>query len=348
MAEQPKRPQNPWVKSLGLWVVILLVLAVVVTVVQGPSNSSATGSLGYSDFLTKVEEGGVKSVEIRGNEIGGRLTNDEEFRTYNPGDAQLIQKLREKGVKFDAKPEESRSLLGQLFISMLPFVLMVGIWIFVMRQMQNGAGKGAMGFGKSRAKLLTQKEGRVTFEDVAGIDEAREELQEIVEFLKDPSKFNRLGGKIPKGALLVGPPGTGKTLLARAIAGEANVPFFNISGSDFVEMFVGVGASRVRDLFEQGKKNCSLHRIHRRNRRRRPPSVALAWVAVNDEREQTLNQLLVEMDGFESATRASSSSPPPTVPTCSIRRCCDRAVSIGRSSSGVPTSRAARRSLRCT
>ena len=298
MAEQPKRPQNPWIKSLGLWVVILLVLAVVVTVVQGPSTSSAAGSLGYSDFLTKVDDGGVKSVEIRGNEIGGRLTNDDEFRTYNPGDAQLIQKLREKGVKFDAKPEESRSLLGQLLVSMLPFVLMIGIWIFVMRQMQNGAGKGAMGFGKSRAKLLTQKEGRVTFEDVAGIDEARDELQEIVEFLKDPSKFNRLGGKIPKGALLVGPPGTGKTLLARAIAGEANVPFFNISGSDFVEMFVGVGASRVRDMFEQGKKSAPciifIDEIDAVGRSR-----GAGLGGGNDEREQTLNQLLVEMDGFD-------------------------------------------------
>ena len=232
-------PPNPWIKSLGLWVVILLVLAVVVTLVQGPSTATATGKLGYSDFLTKIDDGAVKSVEIRGSEIIGKLTTDEEFTTYNPGDTQLVQHLREKGVRFDAKPEEGRSLLGQLVVTMLPFIIMIGIWMLVMRQMQNGAGKGAMGFGKSRAKLLQQKEGRVTFDDVAGIDEAREELQEIVEFLKDPSKFNRLGGKIPKGALLVGPPGTGKTLLARAIAGEANVPFFNISGSDFVEMFVG-------------------------------------------------------------------------------------------------------------
>jgi len=298
MADQPKRPPNPWVKSLGLWVVILLVLAVIVTVVQGPSTSSTAGTLGYSEFLNKVDEGGIKSVDIRGAEIGGKLANDEDFRTYNPGDAQLIERLRTKGVKFDAKPEESRSLLGQLFISMLPFVLMIGIWIFVMRQMQNGAGKGAMGFGKSRAKLLTQKEGRVTFDDVAGIDEAREELQEIVEFLKDPSRFNRLGGKIPKGALLVGPPGTGKTLLARAIAGEANVPFFNISGSDFVEMFVGVGASRVRDMFEQGKKSAPciifIDEIDAVGRSR-----GAGLGGGNDEREQTLNQLLVEMDGFD-------------------------------------------------
>ncbi len=293
-----KRPPNPWMKSLGLWVVVLLVLAVVVTLIQGPSTSTAAGQLGYSDFLTKVDEGQVKSVEIRGNELVGKLTSDEEFRTYNPGDAQLVQHLREKNVRFDAKPEEGRSLFGQLLVSMLPFVIMIGIWMLVMRQMQNGAGKGAMGFGKSRAKLLQQKEGRVTFDDVAGIDEAREELQEIVEFLKDPSKFNRLGGKIPKGALLVGPPGTGKTLLARAIAGEANVPFFNISGSDFVEMFVGVGASRVRDMFEQGKKSAPciifIDEIDAVGRSR-----GAGLGGGNDEREQTLNQLLVEMDGFD-------------------------------------------------
>ncbi|MFZ4109758.1 MAG: ATP-dependent metallopeptidase FtsH/Yme1/Tma family protein, partial [Polymorphobacter sp.] len=255
MADNNKRPPNPWIKNLGLWFVILLGLVVVVNVMQRPSGSGGSGSaLAYSDFLTKVDEGAVKSVEIRGAEIVGKTGSDEDFRTYNPGDTDLISRLRSKNVRFDAKPEESRSLLAQLFINILPFVLMIGIWIFVMRQMQNGAGRGAMGFGKSRAKLLVAKEGRVTFDDVAGIDEAREELQEIVDFLKDPGRFHRLGGKIPKGALLVGPPGTGKTLLARAIAGEANVPFFNISGSDFVEMFVGVGASRVRDMFEQGKK----------------------------------------------------------------------------------------------
>ncbi len=293
-----KRPPNPWIKSLGLWVVVLLVLAVVVTLVQGPSTSTAANALGYSDFLTKVDEGGVKSVDIRGSELIGKLTSDEDFRTYNPGDAQLVQHLRDKNVRFDAKPEEGRSLLGQLIVTMLPFIIMIGIWMLVMRQMQNGAGKGAMGFGKSRAKLLQQKEGRVTFDDVAGIDEAREELQEIVEFLKDPSKFNRLGGKIPKGALLVGPPGTGKTLLARAIAGEANVPFFNISGSDFVEMFVGVGASRVRDMFEQGKKSAPciifIDEIDAVGRSR-----GAGLGGGNDEREQTLNQLLVEMDGFD-------------------------------------------------
>jgi len=296
---QNKRPPSPWMKNLGLWVVILLGLAVVVNLMQGDSSSRSGDTVAYSDFLARIDDGAVRSVEIRGEEIVGRTSNDEQFRTFNPGDTQLIERLRTKGVRFDAKPEESRSLLSQLFFNMLPFVLMIGIWIFVMRQMQNGAGRGAMGFGKSRAKLLVQKEGRVTFDDVAGIDEAREELQEIVDFLKDPSRFSRLGGKIPKGALLVGPPGTGKTLLARAIAGEANVPFFSISGSDFVEMFVGVGASRVRDMFEQGKKSAPciifIDEIDAVGRSR-----GAGLGGGNDEREQTLNQLLVEMDGFDA------------------------------------------------
>ena len=299
---EPKRPPSPWLKSLGLWAAILLALVVVVNVIQGPSSSATGTVLAYSDFLTKVDEGGVKGIEFRGGEIQGKTQADEAFRTTIPplGDPTLIQKLREKGVRFDAKAEEQRGFLAQLLLSMLPFVLMIGIWIFVMRQMQNGGGRGgAMGFGKSRAKLLVPKEGRVTFDDVAGIDEAREELQEIVEFLKDPQKFNRLGGKIPKGALLVGPPGTGKTLLARAIAGEANVPFFNISGSDFVEMFVGVGASRVRDMFEQAKKSspCIIF-IDEIDAVGRSRGAGLG--GGNDEREQTLNQLLVEMDGFDA------------------------------------------------
>lgn len=298
----PKRPPNPWIKSLGLWAAILLALVVVVNVIQGPSTSATGAVLAYSDFLTKVDEGSVKGIEFRGGEIQGKDQADVSFRTTIPplGDPTLIQKLREKGVRFDAKPEEQRGFLAQLLLSMLPFVLMIGIWIFVMRQMQNGGGRGgAMGFGKSRAKLLVPKEGRVTFDDVAGIDEAREELQEIVEFLRDPQKFNRLGGKIPKGALLVGPPGTGKTLLARAIAGEANVPFFNISGSDFVEMFVGVGASRVRDMFEQAKKSspCIIF-IDEIDAVGRSRGAGLG--GGNDEREQTLNQLLVEMDGFDA------------------------------------------------
>jgi cell division protease FtsH len=300
MSEGPnKRPPSPWIKNLGLWMVILLGLAVVVNLMQGGSSSRSGDTVAYSDFLARVDDGAVRSVEIRGDEIIGRTSGDEQFRTFNPGDTQLIERLRTKGVRFDAKPEESRSLVAQLFFNMLPFVLMIGIWIFVMRQMQNGAGRGAMGFGKSRAKLLVQKEGRVTFDDVAGIDEAREELQEIVDFLKDPGRFSRLGGKIPKGALLVGPPGTGKTLLARAIAGEANVPFFSISGSDFVEMFVGVGASRVRDMFEQGKKSAPciifIDEIDAVGRSR-----GAGLGGGNDEREQTLNQLLVEMDGFDA------------------------------------------------
>ena len=300
MSEGPnKRPPSPWLRNLGLWLVILIGLAVAVNLMQGSGSSSSAGTIAYSDFLARVDDGAVKSVEIKGDEIVGKTSSDEEFKTYNPGDNVLIERLRQKGVRFDAKPEESRSLLAQLFFNMLPFILMIGIWIFVMRQMQNGAGRGAMGFGKSRAKMLVQKEGRLTFDDVAGIDEAREELQEIVDFLKDPSRFSRLGGKIPKGALLVGPPGTGKTLLARAIAGEANVPFFTISGSDFVEMFVGVGASRVRDMFEQAKKNAPciifIDEIDAVGRHR-----GAGLGGGNDEREQTLNQMLVEMDGFDA------------------------------------------------
>ncbi len=301
MADNNKKPPAPWMKNLGLWFVILLGLVVVVNVMQSPSRSGGAGtSLAYSDFLTKVDEGGIKTVEIRGSEISGKTASDEDFRTYNPGDDKLVDRLRGKNVRFDAKPEEGRSFLSTILVNMLPIVLMVGIWIFVMRQMQGGGGRGgAMGFGKSRAKLLVPKEGRVTFDDVAGIDEAREELEEIVEFLKDPAKFHRLGGKIPKGALLVGPPGTGKTLLARAIAGEANVPFFNISGSDFVEMFVGVGASRVRDMFEQAKKSSPciifIDEIDAVGRHR-----GAGVGGGNDEREQTLNQLLVEMDGFDA------------------------------------------------
>ena len=297
MSDQKPRLPNPWAKSLALWVIIALVLVVVWSVFNVPTSNSQVTQLPYSDFLAKVEEGSVREVQITGPDIAGRLTNDQVFRTYAPQDPDLINRLRERGVRFDAKPEEQRSLLSAILINMLPFVLILGIWIFVMRQMQNGAGRGAMGFGKSRAKMLTEKHGRVTFEDVAGIDEAREELEEIVDFLKDPGKFHRLGGKIPKGALLVGPPGTGKTLLARAIAGEANVPFFSISGSDFVEMFVGVGASRVRDMFEQAKKSAPciifIDEIDAVGRHR-----GAGLGGGNDEREQTLNQLLVEMDGF--------------------------------------------------
>jgi len=298
----PKKPNQPWGKSLALWVIILLVLGVVVLnfgggATRGSGGGGANDAIAYSEFLSKVEDGSVSKVEIRGPVIEAVLSNNETVHTYNPGDSELVKTLRAKGVHFDAAPEEGRSLLSAILVNLLPFVVLLGIWVFVMRQMQNGAGRGAMGFGKSRAKMLTEKSGRVTFDDVAGIDEAREELEEIVEFLKDPTKFSKLGGKIPKGALLVGSPGTGKTLLARAIAGEAGVPFFSISGSDFVEMFVGVGASRVRDMFEQAKKSAPciifIDEIDAVGRHR-----GAGLGGGNDEREQTLNQLLVEMDGF--------------------------------------------------
>jgi cell division protease FtsH len=295
-----RKPPSPLVRNILMWAGILLALVLLVQLFQGPSERRTAGEeIAYSEFLAKVDSGQVKEAAIAGRQISGKLSNDQAFRTYNPGDMQLIERLRDKNVKFDAVPEDRPSLLQQVIVGALPFLIMIGIWIFFMRQMQNGQGRGAMGFGKSRAKLLTEKHGRVTFDDVAGIDEAREELQEIVDFLKDPSKFHRLGGKIPKGALLVGPPGTGKTLLARAIAGEANVPFFTISGSDFVEMFVGVGASRVRDMFEQAKKNAPciifIDEIDAVGRHR-----GAGLGGGNDEREQTLNQLLVEMDGFDA------------------------------------------------
>jgi len=294
-----KEPGGNWMKSLAIWAGILLGLVIFVQLMGGGATQ-ARDQIAYSDFLNRVEEGSVKQVIIGKEEITGRTTNNETFRTNSPpSDPQLVQRLRQRGVSFSAAPEPQTSLWVILLYQSLPFLLILGIAFFVMRQMQKNAGSGAMGFGRSKAKLLTEKHGRVTFDDVAGIDEAREELQEIVEFLKDPTKFARLGGKIPKGALLVGSPGTGKTLLARAIAGEANVPFFTISGSDFVEMFVGVGASRVRDMFEQAKKNAPcivfIDEIDAVGRHR-----GAGLGNGNDEREQTLNQLLVEMDGFEA------------------------------------------------
>ena len=291
---------NPWMKSLLIWVGILLALAVVVTMFDGRSTVGQGNTLAYSTFLDKVEEGTVKDVNVSREMITGTLSSGDKFRTYPVQDPQLIPNLRKAGVEVAGKPEESPSIWMVLLYQSLPFLLFLGIAFFVLRQMQKGGGAGgAMGFGKSRAKMLTEKHGKVTFDDVAGIDEAREELQEVVEFLKDPTKFARLGGKIPKGALLVGSPGTGKTLLARAIAGEAGVPFFTISGSDFVEMFVGVGASRVRDMFEQAKKSAPcivfIDEIDAVGRHR-----GAGLGNGNDEREQTLNQLLVEMDGFEA------------------------------------------------
>ncbi|MBC9034715.1 ATP-dependent zinc metalloprotease FtsH [Sphingomonas sp. JC676] len=292
---------NPWMKSLLIWVGILAALALFVTLFDRPGGGQPAGNtIPYSTFLDKVEAGDVKEVNISvGTGVVTGTMTEGKFRTNIPNDPQLTQRLRDKGVVINARPEEQASIWQYILVQSLPFLLFLGIAFFVLRQMQKNSGSGAMGFGKSRARLLTQKEGKVTFDDVAGIDEAREELQEIVEFLKDPSKFARLGGKIPKGALLVGSPGTGKTLLARAIAGEAGVPFFTISGSDFVEMFVGVGASRVRDMFEQAKKSapCILF-IDEIDAVGRSRGAGLG--NQNDEREQTLNQLLVEMDGFEA------------------------------------------------
>jgi len=297
---EEKDPQgNPWVKSLMIWVGILLALVLFVSMFDSSARNQGGDAIAYSEFLNQVEQGSVKSVEIGDDMVTGKFTNGTSFHTFAPKDTGLVDRLAAKNVEFRAKPQEQASLWLILLYNSLPFLALLAIAVFVMRQMQKNAGSGAMGFGKSRARMLTEKQGRVTFDDVAGIDEAREELQEIVDFLKDPSKFARLGGKIPKGALLVGSPGTGKTLLARAIAGEANVPFFTISGSDFVEMFVGVGASRVRDMFEQAKKNAPcivfIDEIDAVGRHR-----GAGLGNGNDEREQTLNQLLVEMDGFEA------------------------------------------------
>jgi cell division protease FtsH len=286
-------------KNIALWLAIALVLVMLFNMFQPATHKAGYNSLAFSEFIAEVEGHQVKEVLIQGKTITGRLADGRSFNTYAPDDPSLVAKLRDSGVRITAAPsDENTPTFWGVLISWFPMLLLIGFWVFFMRQMQAGSGK-AMGFGKSRARLLTEKTGRVTFEDVAGIEEAKQELEEIVEFLKDPQKFTRLGGKIPKGVLLVGPPGTGKTLLARAIAGEANVPFFTISGSDFVEMFVGVGASRVRDMFEQGKKNAPciifIDEIDAVGRHR-----GAGLGGGNDEREQTLNQLLVEMDGFDA------------------------------------------------
>jgi cell division protease FtsH len=288
------RGLSPFYKNLALWLVISLMLIMLFQIFRQPERVSAP--LSYSEFLSMVETGRVVQVTIHGDNISG-ISSQGAFRTYAPKDSELIPLLRSKDVKITAKPEEDSSWF-QVFLSWIPMLLLIGVWIFFMRQMQVGGGK-ALSFGKSRARLMTEVHEKVTFDDVAGIDEAKEELHEIIEFLRDPRKFTRLGGRIPKGVLLVGAPGTGKTLLARAIAGEAGVPFFSISGSDFVEMFVGVGASRVRDLFVQGKKSAPciifIDEIDAVGRHR-----GAGLGGGHDEREQTLNQLLVEMDGFES------------------------------------------------
>jgi cell division protease FtsH len=285
---------SPFYKNLALWLVISLMMVMLFQIFKQPTKSHV--SVSYSDFLSMVESGSIIEVTIQGDNVSGMSTQGP-FKTFAPKDPELITLLRSKGIKISAKPEEDSSWF-HVFLSWVPMLLLIGVWIFFMRQMQIGGGK-ALSFGKSRARLLSDAQERVTFEDVAGVDEAKEELEEIVDFLRDPKKFTRLGGRIPKGVLLMGAPGTGKTLLARAIAGEAGVPFFSISGSDFVEMFVGVGASRVRDLFVQGKKNAPciifIDEIDAVGRHR-----GAGLGGGHDEREQTLNQLLVEMDGFES------------------------------------------------
>ncbi|MCP4780607.1 MAG: ATP-dependent metallopeptidase FtsH/Yme1/Tma family protein [Hyphomicrobium sp.] len=287
-------------QKLAIWVVILVLLAALFNLFNNPAQSQRGKEITYSEFLNAVDEGNVAEVTLAGSRIQGTMRDGAAaFSTYAPQDPTLVERLQKKNIKFRARPSDDDvpSIMSML-LSWFPMLLLIAVWIFFMRQMQSGSGR-AMGFGKSKAKLLTERQGRVTFEDVAGVDEAKDELQEIVEFLRDPQKFQRLGGRIPRGALLVGPPGTGKTLLARAIAGEANVPFFTISGSDFVEMFVGVGASRVRDMFEQAKKNAPciifIDEIDAVGRHR-----GAGLGGGNDEREQTLNQLLVEMDGFEA------------------------------------------------
>jgi cell division protease FtsH len=289
-------------RNIAFWVVLLILVMALFQLFSGNSTTMASRSLSYSEFIQRVDAGQVQSVTLDGERIVIRASDGNTYVAIKPQGEQLTgnltRELIEKGVNVSAEPQAQSGFMSLLSL-WLPFIILIGIWLFFMNRMQGGGRGGAMGFGKSRAKLLTEKQGRITFDDVAGIDEAKEELEEIVEFLRNPQKFSRLGGKIPKGALLVGPPGTGKTLLARAIAGEAGVPFFTISGSDFVEMFVGVGASRVRDMFEQAKKNAPcivfIDEIDAVGRAR-----GVGIGGGNDEREQTLNQLLVEMDGFEA------------------------------------------------
>ena len=285
-------------RNIAFWIVLFLLLIALFNVFSSGRNLSSSQEISFSEFMNQVEKGNVSSVRLDGEKISVKDTSGNIYQVIQPAGASVVNQLQEAGVEIQAIKQEKSGLISSLSL-WLPFILIIGIWIFLMNRMQGGGRGGAMGFGKSKAKLLTEKHGKVTFNDVAGIDEAKDELEEIVEFLKDPQKFGRLGGKIPKGALLVGPPGTGKTLLARAIAGEAGVPFFTISGSDFVEMFVGVGASRVRDMFDQAKKNAPcivfIDEIDAVGRHR-----GAGYGGGNDEREQTLNQLLVEMDGFET------------------------------------------------
>ena len=295
-AMKKNQDMKPFYKNLALWLVICLVMIMVFNVFNNPAGV-AKHEISFSEFIELIDSGQISEVTIQGQNISGTY-GSTSFKTYTPDDPSLVKMLRDKGIRITAKPDDQSPLWQSILISWFPMLLLIGVWIFFMRQMQGGGGK-AMSFGKSRAKLLNEDQKKVTFKDVAGIDEAKVELEEIINFLKEPKKFTRLGGKIPKGVLLVGAPGTGKTLLAKAIAGEAEVPFFSISGSDFVEMFVGVGASRVRDLFIQGKKNAPclifIDEIDAVGRHR-----GAGLGGGHDEREQTLNQLLVEMDGFES------------------------------------------------
>jgi cell division protease FtsH len=287
---------SPFYKNLALWMVIGLIVILLFNLFQ--QKESTRDEISFSEFLKRVDAGEVREVTFRGNAVNGRFSSNESFRTLTPEYPDMVKMLRDRGVKITVKPIDATPSYLAIFLQWIPMLLFIGVWIFFMRQMQGGGAK-ALSFGKARARLISEKQNKVTFKDVAGVDEAKEELREIIEFLKDPPKFQKLGGKIPKGVLLVGPPGTGKTLLAKAIAGEANVPFFSISGSDFVEMFVGVGASRVRDLFEQGKKHAPciifMDEIDAVGRHR-----GAGLGGGHDEREQTLNQLLVEMDGFET------------------------------------------------
>ncbi|MEM1307297.1 MAG: ATP-dependent metallopeptidase FtsH/Yme1/Tma family protein, partial [Pseudomonadota bacterium] len=285
---------NSTFRQFAIWVIIAVLLIGLFQLFQKPNPGRAGNDISYSQFLGDLENKSIEEVVIQGNRLSGRYRNSgQAFSTYAPADPNLVEKLQAGGVSIKARPtDEDVPSIFSVLLSWAPMILLLAVWIYLMRQMQSGSGR-AMGFGKSKAKLLTERHGRVTFDDVAGVDEAKGDLQEIVEFLRDPQKFQRLGGRIPRGALLVGPPGTGKTLIARAVAGEANVPFFTISGSDFVEMFVGVGASRVRDMFEQAKKNAPciifIDEIDAVGRHR-----GAGLGGGNDEREQTLNQLLVE------------------------------------------------------
>ncbi len=303
MEQNPKNNKEPengnFGKNVFFWLMLVLLLAGFFNMFQKNAALGNLQNIAYSDFIADASAGKISEIVIQKDEIIGQYTDGRKFLTYVPNNTDFVSKIEKTGVRITAKPDTTgQPSLFSILLSWFPMLLLIGVWIFFMRQM-NGGGNKALGFGKSKAKLLTEKHGRVTFDDVAGVDEAKAELEEVVEFLKNPAKFQRLGGKIPKGALLVGPPGTGKTLIARAVAGEAEVPFFTISGSDFVEMFVGVGASRVRDMFEQGKKNAPciifIDEIDAVGRHR-----GAGLGGGNDEREQTLNQLLVEMDGFES------------------------------------------------